>query len=106
MNRIFQLISSLFDSKMKMYALYVFIGLTIVSIIIDNSVVGPSFLEDLFGTIGFGGGELYFGLLLINAKQLHGFKRWQIISLALIYIVSGFLLICSFTLDQILGIIY
>ena len=104
MNKIFQLISSLFDSEIKRIALYGFIGLTIVSKIIDIFVSGPSILEDLLGTIGFGGGLLYFGLLLITAKQLHGFKRWQLAIPALIYIAGGFLMIFFFTINLLLEV--
>ena len=97
MNRIFELLISLFDTKAKRYLFLVFLCMAMVSIIIDNLVIGPqTFLEQLTMTAGCGGGALFFGLLLISAKQIYGFKRWQLTILALIYMIGGLLFIGLF----------
>ena len=103
MKKLFELLNSLFDTKAKRFILLMFIGVTIVSIIIDNIVIGSqSFLEQILGTIGWGGGTLFFGILLLNAKQLYGYKRWQLTILGLLYIFGGLLFIGLFILDLIL----
>ena len=103
MNRIFELVNSLFDTKIKRYILYVFIGFAILSTAIDILVIGPETLfEELTGTIGCGGGALFFGLLLINTRQLYGFKKWALTVLSLFYIFGGLLFIGLFVIDLLL----
>jgi len=105
MERLLQLLVSLFNTKIKRIILLVFVLFSIISIVFDNIPDLDNSYEDFFGTIGISGGAIYFGCLLLRTKHFYGFRKWQVYGFAAMNIISGGIMLSLYLFDKVLVIL-